>query len=196
MPKPDKFKHTHAALFHSRTALFCYFPPLAPPQSVVKKVWPAGSLAHRLHSSGLGSGDHHHARGPPREGYGPGRGSGYGRGGGGGGDPWGQPGGGPAAGGGGGDRVQFSREPAIHLLPPEQRLLAEQLCQQFAPLLREEHFDEGVIDSLSRLSHEEGVAVLRELGQNSMASVRNMPAYIMGIAKRYVTGQRGTGHRQ
>lgn len=159
-------------------------------------------MAHRGPGSGPGSGDHHHQapqRGPPREGYGAGRGSGAGYsgggGGGGGGDHWGGARGGSAA-GGGGDKPQFSREPAIHLLPPEQRLLAEQLCQQFAPLLREEHFDEGVIACLGRLSHEDGVAVLKELGQNSMTSVRNMPGYIMGIAKRYSTGQRGSGNRQ
>jgi hypothetical protein len=76
------------------------------------------------------------------------------------------------------------------LLPPEQRLKAEALCRSHAPLLREEHFDEGVIDSLKRLSHAEGMAVLDELGSNSMTGVRNVPAYIMGIAKRYGSGQR------
>jgi hypothetical protein len=85
------------------------------------------------------------------------------------------------------------REPAIHLLPPEQRLLAQSLCKSHAPLLTEEHFDEGVIDSLRRLSHEEGLCVLRELGGNDMGGVRNMPAYIMGIARRYSTGQRTAG---
>jgi hypothetical protein len=70
------------------------------------------------------------------------------------------------------------------------------MCKTHAPLLREEHFDEGVIESLQRLSHAEGVQVLHELGHNSFAGVRNMPAYIMGIAKRYSTGQRGSGHRE
>jgi hypothetical protein len=47
-----------------------------------------------------------------------------------------------------------------------------------------------VIDGLKRLSHADGMAVLDELGTNSMAGVRNVPAYIMGIAKRYCSGQR------
>lgn len=109
---------------------------------------------------------------------------------------------GAAAGGGGGPphhQHHRPREPAIHLLPPEQRLLAQSLCKSHAPLLTEEHFDEGVIESLRRLSHEEGMSVLRELGTNDMAGVRNVPAYIMGIAKRYSTGQRkvagGSGGR-
>jgi hypothetical protein len=90
-------------------------------------------------------------------------------------------------GGGGGSGPQqqrFSRNPAIHLLPPEQRELAEGLCKKLAPHLRAEHFDEGVIDTLKRMSTSEGVAVLRELEANSLGDVRNMPSYIMGICKR------------
>lgn len=159
-------------------------------QSVVKKVWhqqgmqPRGAAGT---SSGPGSGDYYsQQRGPPRGPYG-GRGGGGGRGSG----DWGSEGGGQQQ----QQQHHHSREPAIHLLPPEQRLLAQSLCKTHAPLLREDHFDEGVIDSLRRLSHEEGIAVLHELGHNSMSGVRNMPAYIMGIAKRYATGQRGPAGR-
>lgn len=161
---------------------------------MVKKVWPQHGLPPRAAAGGApGRPDFYSANrsrdGPHHGGYHGGRGGG--RGGYQGGD-WGEGGGYE---GGGGAKPQWSRQPAIHLLPAGQRELAESLCRAHAPLLREEHFDEGVIDSLARLSHEDGVAVLHELGNNSMAGVRNLPAYIMGICKRYGTGQRSAGHR-
>lgn len=45
-----------------------------------------------------------------------------------------------------------------------------------------------MIDSLTRLSPELALCVLNELGENDMTGVRNMPAYIMGIGKRYAAG--------
>ena len=99
-------------------------------------------------------------------------------------------GGGGAPGGPGQQQQRFSRNPAIHLLPPEQRELAEGLCKKLAPHLRTDHFDEGVIDTLKRMSTSEGVAVLRELEANSLGDVRNMPSYIMGICKRVRNARR------
>eukprot|EP00775_Hariotina_reticulata_P007087 gene7087-7300_t len=107
-------------------------------------------------------------------------------------DSWDRGGGGyrgagSAAEGGSGSeqRRTFARGPAIHLLPAELRAKAEELCKEHAPLLRDEHFDAGVVDTLQRLSPSDAMHVLEELGQNSMAGVRNLPAYIMGICKRY-----------
>jgi len=45
--------------------------------------------------------------------------------------------------------------------------------------------DLDVLLALQRLAPGDGLRVLDELGQNSMAGVRNLPAYIMGICKRY-----------
>eukprot|EP00879_Flechtneria_rotunda_P024758 GHRR01026265.1.p1 GENE.GHRR01026265.1~~GHRR01026265.1.p1 ORF type:complete len:565 (+),score=204.87 GHRR01026265.1:162-1856(+) len=97
--------------------------------------------------------------------------------------------------GGGPPQRNFSRQPAIHLLPPDQLAKAKELCIEHAPLLREDHFDEGVIDSLKRLAPGDAMRVLQELGQNSMAGVRNLPAYIMGICMRYNSGHGGGGPR-
>ncbi|WIA42633.1 hypothetical protein OEZ86_008606 [Tetradesmus obliquus] len=94
---------------------------------------------------------------------------------------------------GGGYRTATPRAPGIHLLPPAQRAKAEELCRDHAPLLRAEHFDEGVVATLERLPHDDALAVLDELGGNSMAGVRNLPAYIMGICKRYIRGEAGVG---
>ncbi|KAF6262599.1 hypothetical protein COO60DRAFT_1458497 [Scenedesmus sp. NREL 46B-D3] len=94
---------------------------------------------------------------------------------------------------GGGFRQATPRAPGIHLLPPAQRAKAEELCRDHAPLLRHEHFDEGVVATLERLPHDDALAVLDELGGNSMAGVRNLPAYIMGICKRYIRGEAGAG---
>lgn len=98
------------------------------------------------------------------------------------------PRGGGGEGGGGGGGGGYSRGPALQSLPPEQRALAEQLCEQHAPHLRPEHFDEGVVGSLGRLSTADGLAVLRELGANQLGGVRNMASYIMGIVKRHLPG--------
>jgi hypothetical protein len=78
----------------------------------------------------------------------------------------------------------------------EQRAVAcccTPICRDHAPLLRAEHFDEGVVATLERLPHDDALAVLDELGGNSMAGVRNLPAYIMGICKRYIRGEAGAG---
>lgn len=77
----------------------------------------------------------------------------------------------------------------MHLLPPGQRARAEELLRQHGHLLTPDAFDEGVVDSLRRLSDAQAMAVLDELGQNSMAGIRNLPAYIMGICKRYSRGE-------
>lgn len=79
----------------------------------------------------------------------------------------------------------------MHLLIPELRTRAEGLCREHTPLLREEHFDEGVIAVLNRLGATDGVKVLDELGNNSLVGVRNLPAYIMGICKRHGSGGGG-----
>jgi hypothetical protein len=49
-----------------------------------------------------------------------------------------------------------------------------------------------VVATLERLPPDDALAVLDELGGNSMAGVRNLPAYIMGICKRYIRGEAGT----
>ncbi|KAF8056246.1 hypothetical protein HT031_006434 [Scenedesmus sp. PABB004] len=114
-------------------------------------------------------------RGPPPPPYG-GGGGGYGGG-------YGDRGGG--YGGGYGDRG-YGPPPG----GPPPRAAAAALVRDHAPLLREEHFDEGVCENLKRLPHADAVAVLGELATNSMAGVRNLPAYIMGIVRRYQRGER------
>lgn len=81
------------------------------------------------------------------------------------------------------------------MLAPDLRARAEQLCRDHAPLLREEHFDEGVIGVMNRMGHDGAMKVLEELGNNSMAGVRNLPAYIMGICRRHAPGAGGSAYR-
>ena len=64
-----------------------------------------------------------------------------------------------------------------------ESLLEPELLPPFL-VCRKEHFDEGVVSCLKWLPYKDAMAVLEELGSDNLTSVRNIPAYVMGICKR------------
>ncbi|GAX81670.1 hypothetical protein CEUSTIGMA_g9098.t1 [Chlamydomonas eustigma] len=72
----------------------------------------------------------------------------------------------------------------IDALPPRLQERAIKAIVKHRPLLDEGMFDEGVVGYLKRLSLEESLDVFDELIHADLSSVRNMPAYLMGMIKR------------
>lgn len=62
-------------------------------------------------------------------------------------------------------------------------------------MLRDHHFDEIVVTQLQRLPEQEALDVLSELARHELVTVKNVPAYIMGIINRYRRGGGGAGGR-
>lgn len=60
-------------------------------------------------------------------------------------------------------------------------------------MLRDHHFDEIVVTQLQRLPEQEALDVLSELARHELVTVKNVPAYIMGIINRWDTGEERRG---
>jgi len=88
------------------------------------------------------------------------------------------------------DHQGDQREPGLHLLSAALRVKVDELLERHAGQLEPGHFDMGIVESLLRLGEVDGMAVLVELDSNELSGVRNMPAYMMGIIKRYQGGGR------
>lgn len=65
----------------------------------------------------------------------------------------------------------------------------DDLIKEHGKYLSRSHFDEGVVDALTKLKEHEALEVLDELAENQLSNVRNIPAYIMGICKRFHQGK-------
>ncbi|GAX76211.1 hypothetical protein CEUSTIGMA_g3655.t1 [Chlamydomonas eustigma] len=87
-------------------------------------------------------------------------------------------------GAGGGRRDGHGVGGGIDALPERLQESARQAIVRHRPLLEEGMFDEGVVGYLKRLSEEEGLDVFEELINADLSSVRNMPAYLMGMIKK------------
>lgn len=123
----------------------------------------------------------------PAAGYGGGYALGGGGGPYGGGSGMASPGGAPLPAGGGGGGIGAAHPSLAQLAPQTQQRIAD-LISSSGGALSYGHFDRGLSESLLRLPPAAQLGVLDEVGRNDLGTVRNPPAYIMGICKRYLTG--------
>lgn len=93
-------------------------------------------------------------------------------------------GGGGGGGGSGGGPSGQKGIAALHKLQGPLRERAQGLLEQHNGTLRETHFDEVVVNHLQRLPEADAMEVLNEVGRHELVTVKNIPAYIMGIIGR------------
>lgn len=99
-------------------------------------------------------------------------------------------------GGGGGGGMSSSGQKgvaAVHKLHGALLQRAQVLLEQHNGVLREQHFDEVVVNHLLRLPEPDAMEVLNEVGRHELISVKNIPAYVMGIISR--VRREGSGAR-